>query len=234
MGFVIVTIVIDHAAFTGRRDMFVDRTDAGRKLAGLMSHLVQPQPLVLGLPRGGVVVAAEIAQALAAPLDVLVVRKLGAPYQPELAIGAVIDGEPPRTALNEDLIRMLGVGDDYIEAETFRQLAEARRRQEAYRRGRPAVGIAGRVVVIVDDGIATGATVRAAISGLAKMDAKRLVLAVPVGAPHAIGLLEYEVDELICISVPPSFRAVGSFYRQFSQTTDEQVIALLAESRQSH
>lgn len=210
--------------------MFADREDAGRQLAARLSHLKSESPVVLGLPRGGVVVAAEIAGALNAPLDVLVVRKVGAPMQPELALGAVIDGNPPRQVRNEDLIHTLHVEEAYLQEEAERQLAEARRRQEAYRRGRPAVDIAGRTVIVVDDGIATGATMKAALTALRQADLKRLVAAVPVGPPDTIHDLQGKVDELVCLDAPPHFRAVGAFYGRFNQTTDEEVIALLDEA----
>jgi putative phosphoribosyl transferase len=207
--------------------MFADRVDAGRQLAGRLTHLKDEAPIVLGLPRGGVVVAAQVADALGAPLDVLVVRKLGAPFQPELAIGAIIDGDPPQKALNDDLIRALGVDEMYIEQESAAQLEEARRRQTAYRRGRDAVDITGRTVIVVDDGVATGATVNAALIALKQTHARRLVLAVPVAPPDTIARLRERVDELVCLSAPAAFRAVGQFYRLFDQTTDEEVIALL-------
>jgi putative phosphoribosyl transferase len=210
--------------------MFVDRSDAGRQLAERLGRLATKSPVVLGLPRGGVAVAAEIARALDAPLDVLVVRKLGAPMQQELAIGAVIDGDPPQRVLNEDLIRLLGVDEQYLDAVYARQLAEARRRQDAYRRGRAAIAIAGRTVIVVDDGVATGATMRAALAGLKRVGVKRLVLAVPVGAPEAIDALRRDVDEMVCLATPAMFAAVGAFYRDFGQTTDDEVIALLDDA----
>ena len=207
--------------------MFADRVDAGRQLAGRLTHLRDDAPIVLGLPRGGVVVAAEVAAVLGAPLDVLVVRKLGAPCQPELAIGAIIDGDLPRTALNDDLIHALGVDEAYIRQESGAQLEEARRRQAIYRRGRPAASIDGRTVIVIDDGIATGATVSAALIALKQTRAGRLVLAVPVAPPDTIRRLGGLVDELISLAAPVGFRAVGQFYSTFTQTTDEEVIALL-------
>jgi len=209
--------------------MFMDRADAGRQLAERLLHVTDENPVVLALPRGGVVVGAAIARQLHAPLDVLVVRKLGAPYQPELAIGAIIDGSPPQKVLNEELIRMLAVTEQYIDNESQRQLTEARRRQDAYRRGADAADIAGRTVVVVDDGVATGATMKAALAALRHGEAKRLLLAVPVGAPQAIDILKRQVDELICLHAPWGFQAVGAFYRHFAQTTDEEVVSLLAE-----
>jgi putative phosphoribosyl transferase len=188
--------------------------------------------VVLGLPRGGVVVAARIADALAVPLDVLVVRKLGAPGQPELAIGAVTDGDQPRQIFNDRVIRMLGVGQDYLTQEIERQLGEVRRRQALYRGGRPGEPLAGRCAVVVDDGIATGATVRAGIQALRQSAVASIVLAVPVAPPETAAALEAEVDELICLHTPGGFMAVGAFYADFSQTSDQEVIALLDEAAQ--
>jgi putative phosphoribosyl transferase len=186
---------------------------------------------VLALPRGGVVVGAEVARALEAPLDVLVVRKLGAPRQPELAIGAVLFGDPPRRVRNEALIRLVGASEEYLADEEARQLAEARRRLELYRRGQPGVDIDGRTAIVVDDGVATGATMQAALAALRQTTVRWLVLAVPVGAPDSIAKLRGDVDETICLAAPPDFRAVGMFYRSFEQTTDEEVVRLLAETQ---
>ncbi len=183
--------------------------------------------VVLGLPRGGVVVAAEIAAGLRAPLDVLVVRKLRAPQQPELAIGAVADGEHPQRILNDRVIATLGVEDEYLQHETAIQLDELRRRQSLYRRGRPASPLTGRTLVVADDGIATGATVRAGIKALRGRAPASIVLAVPVGPPESLRSLSEDVDELICLERPSVFTAVGEFYEDFRQTTDEEVIAAL-------
>jgi putative phosphoribosyl transferase len=207
----------------------VDRREAGRRLAEKAMHLKERDPLVLGLPRGGVVVAAEVARALEAPLDVLVVRKLGAPNRPELAIGAVIDGNPPQRVLNEEIVHMLGVDESFIEREHEQQLAEARRRLEIYRRGRAGLDVAGRTVIVVDDGVATGATMNAALTGLRQADVESLVLAVPVGAPEGVAMLSRKVDEAICLASPVGFRAVGCYYQSFEQTTDEEVVRLLGE-----
>ncbi len=214
--------------------MFTNREEAGRQLGARLGHLkAEPGPgvVVLGLPRGGVVVAAQIATALAAPLDVLVVRKLGAPLQPELAIGAVTDGEHPQRILNTRVIASLGVDPDYLEREASRQLEKVRRRQSLYRGNRPSVSLSGRTVVVVDDGIATGATVRAGIQALRQAAVARLVLAVPVAPQVTVKVLGDEVDELVCLETPLVFPAVGSFYVDFRQTTDAEVIALLEEKR---
>ncbi len=214
--------------------MFTNREEAGRQLGARLGHLkTDPdvRVVVLGLPRGGVVVAAQIATALAAPLDVLVVRKLGAPLQPELAIGAVTDGERPQRILNTRVIASLGVDPEYLEREAARQLKEVKRRQSLYRGNRPSVSLSGRTVVVVDDGIATGATVRAGIQALRQAAVARLVLAVPVAPQATVEVLGDEVDELICLETPLVFPAVGSFYVDFRQTTDAEVIALLEEKR---
>ncbi len=214
--------------------MFTNRQDAGRQLGARLGHL-KAEPgagvVVLGLPRGGVVVAAQIATALAAPLDVLVVRKLGAPLQPELAIGAVTDGERPQRILNTRVIASLGVDPDYLEREATRQLKEVKRRQSLYRGNRPSVSLSGRTVVVVDDGIATGATVRAGIQALRQAPVARIVLAVPVAPQVTVEVLGDKVDELVCLETPLVFPAVGSFYVDFRQTTDVEVIALLEEKR---
>ncbi len=213
--------------------MCTNREHAGRLLGLRLARLPGDSAgdaIVLGLPRGGVVVAAEIANALSAPLDVLVVRKLGAPAQPELAIGAVTDGEHPQRVLNERVIATLGVQQEFLQQEVERQLREVKRRQALYRGGRPALQPADRVVIIVDDGIATGATVRAGIQSLRRASAKRIVLAVPVAPPETARMLSDEVDELVCLETPDVFPAVGHFYDDFSQTTDGDVVALLEKT----
>jgi putative phosphoribosyl transferase len=209
--------------------MFADRADAGRHLAGRLMHLKDERPVVLGLPRGGVVVAAEVARALEAPLDVLVVRKIGAPHQPELALGAVSDAAGMRLVLNEPLIRAVGVDRNYIERATREQYEEVLRRLAMYRGDRPAVPIDGRSVIVVDDGIATGATVQAALRALAQASPKKRVLAVPVAPPEALRELAADVDEIVVVEAPPSFRAVGQYYQHFDQTTDDEVIELLRQ-----
>ncbi len=186
--------------------------------------------MVLGLPRGGVIVAAQIAEALTAPLDVLVVRKLGAPLQPELAIGAVTDGDQPQQIFNDELINRLAVSREYLNREIECQLAEVRRRQALYRGGRPAVKILRQTVIVADDGIATGATVRAGIQALRGNGAARIVLAVPVAPLQAAQSLRQEVDELLCLQTPASFTAVGAFYGDFRQVTDEEVIDTLQKA----
>ncbi len=207
--------------------MFTDRHDAGQQLGRLLQHFKQQQPIVLALPRGGVIVGAEVAKALDAQLDVLVVRKLGAPNHSELAIGAVTNGENPQRILNENILARLNINATYLEDETNRQFIEVKRLAELYRQGRSAIAVAGQTVIVVDDGIATGATVRAGIKALKQMKVSHIVLGAAV-APHAmIKTLGTEVDDFVCPLTPRSFTAVGMFYKKFEQTTDAQVIEAL-------
>jgi putative phosphoribosyl transferase len=216
---------------------FRDRRDAGRRLAARLAELAAAtpeawaQPVVFALPRGGVVVGYEIARALGAPLDILVVRKLGAPGQPELGVGALVDGDSPETVLNPEVVRLAGVTREYLDAEVARQLEEIHRREARYRQGRPRVPVAGRTVIVVDDGIATGGSVRAALRGLGRARPARLVLAVPVAPRDTVEALRAEVDEVVCLETPEPFLAVGYHYGDFAQTTDEEVVALLERSR---
>ena len=213
---------------------FKDRGDAGRQLAAVVNRLRLVDPLVLALPRGGVPVAAEVARALHAPLDLLIVRKIGAPGQPELAVAAVAEGDPPTVAVDEHTSRMTDADDAYIEREARTQRAEIERRRKTYRRGRPRLGVAGKSVVVVDDGIATGSTVRAALQALRRMRPARLVLAVPVAPADTISELSPLVDDVVCLSQPAHFRSVGTYYADFHQVDDEEVIALLDASRSPH
>jgi putative phosphoribosyl transferase len=210
--------------------MFADRQDAGRRLAERLVHVRDGRPVVLGLPRGGVPVAAVVAESLHAPLDVLVVRKIGAPHQPELAMGAVTNGANPMYVLNEDVVRMLGVTNQFLEGAIARELDEVKRRQNLYRSGRPPIDIAGDTAIVIDDGIATGATVRAGLRSLRARSPHKLVLAVPVAPPESIEMLSREVDDLVCLHAPDDFYAVGQFYHNFEQTTDEQVIRALDDA----
>lgn len=210
---------------------FTDRRDAGQKLAAQLLQFRNQRPVVLALPRGGVPVGYEIARALDAPLDVILVRKLGAPGQPELGIGALVDADHPQSVLNVELLRELNVSEAYLDREVAQELREIRRRRERYRGDRPAELLAGRTVIVVDDGIATGGSIRAAIRGVARYHPRRLVLAVPVAPPQVIDSLRSEVDEVVCLSTPAYFRAVGHFYKDFGQTTDEEVIRLLEAAR---
>jgi putative phosphoribosyl transferase len=212
--------------------MFKNRQDAGRRLAARLLKYKDEHPVVLGLPRGGVPVAYEVATALNAPLDVVVVRKLGAPGEPELGIGAVADGDHPQSVLNEEVVRLLGVSDDYVNREVARELTEIRRRQESYRGGRPPERIEGRAAIVIDDGIATGGSVRAALRGVRRCNPMRLILAVPVAPPETVASLQPEVDEIVCLSMPVFFHAVGQFYEDFRQTTDEEVVERLEAARE--
>lgn len=213
--------------------LFDDRRDAGRRLAARLLPFRDEAPAVLALPRGGVPVGYEIARALAAPLDVIVVRKLGAPGEPELGIGAVVDGDSPLGVLNEKTMQALGVTQAYLDREVATQLAEIRRRQQLYRSGRTRVPIAGRTAIVVDDGLATGSTMRAALRSVRRADPARLVLAVPVAPPDTLSELATEVDESVCLATPDPFGAVGFFYRDFAQTTDEEVTRLLDATRRA-
>lgn len=214
------------------RDVFPDRTEAGRRLAERLRHFKDQQPVVLALPRGGVPVAYEVARVLEAPLDLVLVRKIGAPFQPELAIGAVVDGERPELVLNRDLISEYGIPESYVESERRRQLAEIERRRQQYLSERPRAPIRCRTAIVIDDGIATGATMEAALHATRRANPKRLVLAVPVAPPDTIERLRPEVDEVVCLLVPAFLGAIGSFYRDFRQLRDEDVIELLEDAAQ--
>lgn len=215
----------------GYQHQFRDRHEAGIQLAGALMHLAPTHPLVLALPRGGVPVAFEVARALDADLDLLFVRKLGAPGYEELGIGAVVDGADPQLVLNEDVVRQLAPSPNYIRAELRRQLGEVERRRHAYLGGAAPIAIAGRPVIVVDDGIATGGTVKAALKGLRNAGPARLVLAVPVAPQESIAALGAECDEIVCLAQPYPFYAVGAHYARFDQTSDDEVARLLARAR---
>ncbi len=210
---------------------FKDRADAGRQLAAAVVRLGLIDPLVLALPRGGVSVAAEVARALRAPLDLLIVRKIGAPGQPELAVAAMAEGDPPTVVVDEHTSQVTEGDHAYIKREVRRQRAEIERRCKTYRHGRARLGVAGKTVVVVDDGIATGTTVRAAFKALRRMRPARLVLAVPVAPTDTIYELSPLVDDLVCLSQPAPFRSVGTYYGDFPQVDDDEVIALLDANR---
>ncbi|MBT2382876.1 phosphoribosyltransferase [Streptomyces sp. ISL-11] len=204
---------------------FRDRVDAGRRLAERLGHLRGPDTVVLGLPRGGVPVAYEVARALAAPLDVILVRKLGVPLHEEVGFGAL--GEDGIRVLNADIMRMSRVDEDDLAEVQAHEETKLARQAEAFRAGRPRVPLDGRTAVVVDDGVATGSTASAACRVARAHGAARVVLAVPVSATDAARALAAEVDELVCLMTPPVFFAVGEWYQDFSQTEDEEVVDLL-------
>lgn len=207
--------------------MFIDRQDAGKRLAAALVKTHPQSPVVLALPRGGVPVGFEVATALGAPLDIVVVRKLGAPGEHELGLGAIVDGDHPQSVLNEEIIDELNVSPEYLRAEIQSELNEIRRRQELYRKGRSSINVGGRTAIVVDDGIATGGSIRAALRGVRRMGPKKLVLAVPVAPPDTIEALRSETDDIVCLETPAAFFAIGEFYQDFSQASDQEVMDLL-------
>lgn len=212
--------------------LFMNRRDAGERLAAALDKYKERRPVVLALPRGGVPVAAEVATRLDAPLDLILVRKIGVPIQPELAMGAVADGGAPTVVRNEEVIRMAGVDKESFKRVQDRELQEIERRRRSYLGDRPRLDVAGRVVIVVDDGVATGATTRAALRSVANQTPSALVLAVPVAPPDVASTLRREVDELVCLETPEDFYAIGTYYDDFRQVSDDDVRRLLAEHRQ--
>lgn len=213
---------------------FADRREAGRQLARAVIGHDLPLPLVvLALPRGGVPVAVQVARALRAPLDLLLVRKIGAPWQPELAIGAVVEGEPPDVVVDDALQAAVGARRDWIERQAAEAMREIARRRAVYLAGRAPVPVRGATVVLVDDGIATGATVRAALKALRRRAPARVVLAVPVAPPETLASLRPDVDGIVCLAQPSPFEAVGCYYTRFGQVGDDEVVASLAEAAPS-
>lgn len=209
--------------------VFKDRTDAGRQLAAkLAAYVDRPDVLVLALPRGGVPVAFEVARELRAPLDVFLVRKLGVPGHEELAMGAIATGGV--RVLNTGVVGQLGISEEVLDAVAAEELRELERRERAYRGDRPAPEVRGRTVILVDDGLATGSTMRAAVTALRRQEPERLIVAVPVGSPETCAEFEEETDETVCAQTPRPFRAVGMWYEDFSQTTDEEVHELLEQT----
>ncbi len=211
--------------------VFSNRSEAGRMLAAALASYQGARVVVLGIARGGLPVAREVAEALGAPLDIVVVRKLGAPGQPELGIGAVVDGDHPRAIFNQEVIESLGVGDDYLNREIERQLKEIKRRELEYRGAQVAVPLAGKTVIVVDDGIATGSSVRAALRGARRAKPKQLILAVPVAPAETVEALRDDADHIVCLETPENFFAVGQFYRDFHQVSDGEVKQILAARR---
>jgi len=208
---------------------FRNRSDAGQRLAGRLEHLRGKDAVILGLPRGGVPVAAEVARALGAPLDIILVRKLGVPAQPELGMGAI--GESDARVINPDVVRYAQVSEAQMAEVERRERAELQRRAQRFRGGAPHEPLAGRIAVIVDDGIATGSTARAACQVARAMGAARVLLAVPVAPPGADVGMRGDADEVICLEMPARFLAIGEWYEDFAQTSDEEVIALLRAAR---
>jgi putative phosphoribosyl transferase len=206
---------------------FRNRREAGSMLADQLAARQLPDPVVLALPRGGVPVAAEVARRLQAPLDLVMVRKIGVPYQPELAAGAVVNGDDPQVVVNEDVARWAGLDRRDIQALAEVQLGEIARRRALYLGGRDPVPVAGRTVIVIDDGIATGATMRAALRAVRRRAPARLVLAVPVAAPAVLEALAAEVDEVVCVAQPDSLGAIGAYYLDFRQVEDDEVISML-------
>jgi putative phosphoribosyl transferase len=214
----------------GGSQRFPDRREAGRQLASVVKALGLADPVVLALPRGGVPVGFEVARALGAPLDILLVRKIGAPGHEEYGIGALVDGASPQVVIDEAAARMVGADQAYVDRQVARLLVEIERRRAAYRTG-PPVQLKGRNVIVVDDGIATGGTVRAALKGLAQAGPARVVLAVPVAPRETLPELRSLCEDVVCLSSPEPFYAVGAHYIDFTQTEDDEVIRLLAAAR---
>jgi putative phosphoribosyl transferase len=212
------------------RMIFRDREDAGLRLARELLRFKASDPVVLALPRGGVPVAFEIARALGAPLDLVLVRKIGAPDQPELAVGAVVDGEKTEIVVNEEVVEALALSESWVRERAAREIEEIERRRRVYLGGRDRVPVAGRTALVVDDGIATGATMRAALRAVRRRQPGRLVLAVPVAPHETVESLRSEVDEVVCLSTPSPFGAIGYFYGDFHQVDDDEVRRLLAEA----
>jgi len=207
--------------------MFQDRTDAGRQLGAELLKLELPQPVVLALPRGGVPVAAEVAEALDAPLDLVIVRKVGAPDNPELAVAAIVDGDPPDVVLNREIVEAYGLDTGDLAALIKRERPELERRRLAYRGKRHALSIAGKTAIIVDDGAATGTTMKVAVRALKRRSPREIVVALPVAPPDTVAALAQEADRVVCLSRPGRFYALGHHYLHFQQLSDEAVTSIL-------
>ena len=211
--------------------IYKDRRDAGSRLARELAHYKKDEPVVLPLPRGGVVVAAEVADALNAPLDLVLVRKIGVPFQPELAMGAVVDGSHPHIIRNEDIITSAGISEQAFEQVCQAELSEIDRRRKLYLADRPRADIKDRVIIVVDDGIATGATTRAALEAIRERNPSKLVLAVPVAPTSTIEELNGLADEIVCLQSHDPFYAIGLYYEDFRQVSDSEVIDILSKAR---
>ena len=206
---------------------FKDRSDAGRQLASALARYKDHRPVVLALPRGGVPVAAEVAAALDAPLDLVLVRKIGVPFQPELAMGAVVDGAAPIIVRNEEVIELAGIDEPTFEAVCEKELGEIERRRKRYLGTRERIEVAGRAVILIDDGIATGATTRAALRAIRLREPKRLILAVPVAPTESLKGLREDADKVVCLEDHESFSAIGFYYADFRQVSDKEVVDVL-------
>lgn len=220
--------------------MFKDRNDAARQLASRLLHLKERRPVVLALPRGGVPIGLEIAKLLGAPMDLVLVRKIGVPWQPELAAGAVVDGDRPQIVRNADVVKSCRLSEEFIREAADSALKEIERRREVYLAGRARIDLKDRTAIMVDDGIATGATMRAALKAVRRAEPKRLVLAVPVAPPDTIDALRAEADETVCLATPAYFGGISLFYDDFHQVSDHEVVdlmnraaGLIEESRES-
>jgi putative phosphoribosyl transferase len=207
---------------------FANRVEAGRQLAATLLRYRGQDPVVLALPRGGVPVAGEIAAALNAPLDLIIARKVGVPQQPELAMGAVVDGLNPVTIRNEDVISLIGISDDAFARVRDKELAEIRRRRACYVGDRPHAAVTGKTAIVVDDGIATGATMKVALRAVRSEKPRKLVLAVPVAPTSALYELGAEADDVVCLDDRESFGAISWFYDDFSEVSDDEVVGILA------
>jgi predicted phosphoribosyltransferase len=206
---------------------FKDRSDAGCKLAKALAGYKDQKPVILALPHGGVPVAAEVAAVLNAPLDLILVRKVGVPFQPELAMGAVVDGGASIIVRNEDVIKLAGIDESAFKAACDSELAEIERRRQRYLGSRERVDVSGRTAIVIDDGVATGATTRAALRATRMRDPKKLVLAVPVAPADSLAELRSDADDVICLEQHEFFYAIGAYYADFSQVSDEEVIDIL-------
>lgn len=212
--------------------MFRDRQEAGQRLGVEVATLHLREPIVLALPRGGVPVAAEVAKALNAPLDLVIVRKVGAPGNPELAVAAIVDGDPPDVVLNREIVEAYSLDDAELGALIGQQRPELDRRRLAYRGKRPPLSIAGKTAIIVDDGAATGTTMKVAIRALRRRAPREIIVAIPVSPPDTVAELIQEADQVICLSQPGRFQALGYHYLSFPQLTDEEVTVALHEAAQ--
>ena len=230
-----MTELNEAAMFQGRNHLFQDRSEAGRALAAELKRIIgqdetPSDPVVLALPRGGLPVGLEVARALEAPLDLLLVRKIGVPFQPELAAGAIVDGDDPQAVFNEDVLAMCGMREADFEPIMGRELAEIERRRALYLKDRKRAPVKDRTVIVVDDGIATGATVRAALKAVRRRGPKALILAVPVAPWETVETLKGEVDRLVCLDMPEPFLALGAHYQDFEQVRDDEVMRILDQA----